>query len=59
MSTRRGSETLDTYLLKVFSILMAERSVSRTALKRPGEHSQTPSSTLPSAEVHRVFAAST
>ena len=33
MSTRRGSETLDTYLLKVFSILMAERSVSRTALK--------------------------
>src|SRR5690606_28897107 len=33
MSTRRGSETLDTYLLKVFSILMTERSVSRTALK--------------------------
>ena len=33
MSTRRGNETLDTYLLKVFCILMAERSVSRTALK--------------------------
>ena len=33
MSTRRGSDTLDTYLLKVFSILMTERSVSRTALK--------------------------
>lgn len=33
MSIRRGSETLDTYLLKVFCILMAERSVSRTALK--------------------------
>lgn len=33
MSTRRGSETLDTYLLKVFCILLAERSVSRTALK--------------------------
>ena len=33
MSTRRGSEALDTYLLKVFSILMTERSVSRTALK--------------------------
>lgn len=33
MSTRRSSETLDTYLLKVFCILMAERSVSRTALK--------------------------
>lgn len=33
MSTRRGNEALDTYLLKVFCILMAERSVSRTALK--------------------------
>lgn len=33
MSTRRSSETLDTYLLKVFCILLAERSVSRTALK--------------------------
>ncbi|HUH41243.1 MAG TPA: LysR family transcriptional regulator [Castellaniella sp.] len=33
MSSRRGNESLDTYLLKVFCILMAERSVSRTALK--------------------------
>lgn len=33
MVTRRSSQTLDTYLLKVFCILMAERSVSRTALK--------------------------
>ncbi len=33
MSIRRGSETLDTHLLKVFCMLMAERSVSRTALK--------------------------
>lgn len=33
MATRRSNVTLDTYLLKVFSILMAERSVSRTALK--------------------------
>ncbi|MFA7437171.1 LysR family transcriptional regulator [Castellaniella sp.] len=33
MSTRRNHEHLNTYLLKVFSILMAERSVSRTALK--------------------------
>ncbi|WP_269500155.1 LysR family transcriptional regulator [Castellaniella sp. S9] len=33
MATRRGNEALDTYLIKVFCILMAERSVSRTALK--------------------------
>jgi len=33
MAIRRSSATLDTYLLKVFCILMAERSVSRTALK--------------------------
>lgn len=33
MATRRSSTALDTYLLKVFCILMAERSVSRTALK--------------------------
>lgn len=33
MPSRRSGETLDTYLLKVFCILMAERSVSRTALK--------------------------
>jgi len=33
MSTRRSNASLDTYLLKVFCILMAERSVSRTALK--------------------------
>ncbi|MFT0532126.1 LysR family transcriptional regulator [Castellaniella hirudinis] len=33
MATRRSNATLDTYLLKVFCILMAERSVSRTALK--------------------------
>ncbi|WP_322995820.1 LysR family transcriptional regulator [Castellaniella sp.] len=33
MATRRSTAALDTYLLKVFCILMAERSVSRTALK--------------------------
>lgn len=33
MATRRSNAMLDTYLLKVFCILMAERSVSRTALK--------------------------
>lgn len=33
MLTRRSSATLDTYLLKVFCMLMTERSVSRTALK--------------------------
>ncbi|WP_345796470.1 LysR family transcriptional regulator [Castellaniella sp. MT123] len=33
MPIRRSSATLDTYLLKVFCMLMTERSVSRTALK--------------------------
>lgn len=33
MSARRSDELLDTYLLKVFSLLVAERSVSRVALK--------------------------
>ncbi|CAM5784559.1 LysR family transcriptional regulator [Castellaniella caeni] len=33
MVTRRSNATLDTYLLKVFCMLMTERSVSRTALK--------------------------
>src|SRR5690606_33502647 len=33
MATRRGGDGLDTYLLRVFGILMAERSVSRAALK--------------------------
>lgn len=33
MAARRGGDGLDTYLLRVFNILMAERSVSRAALK--------------------------
>lgn len=33
MSARRSDELLDTYLLKVFSLLVSERSVSRVALK--------------------------
>jgi len=33
MTARRSDELLDTYLLKVFSLLVSERSVSRVALK--------------------------
>ncbi len=33
MSTRRSDDQLDTYLLRMFCLLIAERSVSRTALK--------------------------
>lgn len=33
MTVRRSAEELDTYLLKVFCLLVAERSVSRVALK--------------------------
>ncbi|MFN3985434.1 MAG: LysR family transcriptional regulator [Rhodocyclaceae bacterium] len=33
MTIKRGNEALDTYLLRVFCLLVNERSVSRTALK--------------------------
>ena len=33
MTLRRGDDPLDTYLLRVFVLLIAERSVSRTALR--------------------------
>ncbi|HRP95794.1 MAG TPA: LysR substrate-binding domain-containing protein [Rhodocyclaceae bacterium] len=33
MTTRRGEDPLDTYLLRVFCMLVSERSVSRTAIR--------------------------
>ena len=33
MSTRRSDDQLDTYLLRIFCLLITERSVSRTALR--------------------------
>ena len=33
MTTRRSDDPLDTHLLRIFCLLIAERSVSRTALK--------------------------
>ncbi|MDV2115881.1 LysR family transcriptional regulator, partial [Alcaligenes faecalis] len=33
MAARRGDNPLDTYLLRVFCLLVTERSVSRTAFK--------------------------
>ena len=33
MSIRRSDDPLDTYLLRIFVLLVTERSVSRTALK--------------------------
>ena len=33
MSLRRSDDPLDTYLLRVFVLLITERSVSRTALR--------------------------